>query len=397
MSDSRTSAVPHVSLVSERLGEIQLAMRDKKLEGWLFSDHRGQNRIALRALGLGPETGRSVPLRRLFYWLPADGMPVLIAHALELETIPELPGEQLSYTSWAELRRALERTLPSRGAVAMEHAKIAASPDVCRVEAGTVGLVESYGAQVVPSIELVNAYVGTLRESEIAALRATVRALVEVRAELAKKLRGAFVPEDASREALALMEARKLTPVERPMVAAGNATRTWPRELGTRPVGDREHVLVDLFARMDAGPCAHLGFVLTRGVSKIAERMLRETSAMRDAALALLETRLAKGERLLGYEVDEAARAVAAKLDRSAQVQHRTGSHVGTVPFSGEACTFDALELSDTRLALRGHAWSLHPGLYDEGVGMRAHALVLAGARGLEVLDAGAAAPLVLA
>ena len=115
MSDSRTSAMPHVSLVSERLGEIQIAMREKKLEGWLLSDHRGQNRIALRALGLGPETGRAVPLRRLFYWLPSDGMPVVIAHALELETIPDLPGEQLSYTTWAELRRALERTIPTRG------------------------------------------------------------------------------------------------------------------------------------------------------------------------------------------------------------------------------------------------------------------------------------------
>ena len=48
-------------------------------------------------------------------------MPVLIAHAMELETMPELPGETLSYTGWAELRRALDRTLPTRGAIAMEH------------------------------------------------------------------------------------------------------------------------------------------------------------------------------------------------------------------------------------------------------------------------------------
>lgn len=396
MNDSRTTMTPHASLVSERLGEIQIAMREKKLEGWLLSDHRGQNRIALRALGLGPETGRTPPLRRVFYWLPSDGMPVVIAHALELETIPELPGEQLAYTTWPELRRAIERTIPSRGTIAMEHASIAASPDVSRVEAGTVGLIESYGGKVVPSIELANAFVGTLRDAEITALRRTTAALTEVRTELASKLQGAFTPVDVVRESIALIEAKKLIVVERPMVAAGAATRTWPRDVATRPIAEREHMLVDLFAREGAGPCVHLGFVMSRRESKIAERMLREATALRDAALALLEARLGKGERLLGYEVDEAARAAAAKLDRAAGTRHRTGSHIGTVPFSGEACTFDGIELSDTRQALPGHAWSVHPGLYDESFGMRAHAVVLASSRGCEILDRSADEPIVL-
>jgi Xaa-Pro aminopeptidase len=392
--ESRSSAGLPISLVSERLGEIQLALREKKMEGWLFADHRGQNRIALRALGLGPESGRTPPSRRLFYWLPADGMPVVIAHALELDTLPELPGEQLAYTGWAELRRALERTLPTRGSIAMEHATIAASPDVSRVEAGTVGLVESYGARVVSSIELANAYVGTLRDAEVLALRDTLRRLGEVRTELTKKLRGPFTPIDVAREATALMATRELVVVEPPMIASGGATRSWPREAAARAVGDREYVLVDLFARRGSGPCAHVGVVYARGESKIAERMLRETCAMRDAAIALVEARLAKGDRLLGFEVDEAARAAAGKLDRANGIRHRTGSHVGTVPFSGEACTFDALELSDTRPALAGHAWSVHPGLYDDAFGIRAHAVILATPRGCEVIDRGADRPI---
>lgn len=394
--DGRVSAMPHVSLVSERLGEIQLAMRERKLEGWLLSDHRGQNRIALRALGLGPETGRMPPLRRLFYWLPSDGMPVVIAHALEIDTVPELPGEQLSYASWAELRRALERTLPTRGTVAMEHATIAASPEVARVEAGTVGLVESYGSKVVSSIDLANAFVGTLRDAEISALRRTVSSLADVRSALVAELRAGFTPEDIARAATTRIEAAGLVVVEPPMVAAGAATRSWPREHSKRPVGEREHVLVDLFAREGAGPCAHLGVVLSRGESKIAERMLRETARLRDAAVAIVQTRLGKGERLLGYEVDEVAQLEAARLERSAGIRHRTGSHVGTVPFSGEACTFDGLEISDTRAALAGHAWSVHPGLYDESFGMRSHAVLLATARGCEVLDRGQDAPLVI-
>ncbi|MFO0686435.1 MAG: M24 family metallopeptidase [Sandaracinus sp.] len=393
MSEGEAAALPP-PLVSERLGEIQLAMREAKLEGWLLADHRGQNALALRALGLGPETGRAAPLRRLFYWLPSDGMPVLIAHALELAAMPELPGEQIGYASWADLRRALERTLPTRGTIAMEHATIAACPDVSRVEAGTVGLVESYGGKVVPSIDLANAYVGTLREAELLALRETVKTLAEVRAALPAKLRAGATPRDVAREARALGEERGLVLVDA-MVAAGTATRSWPRAPDGTTIGEREHVLVDLFARRGLGPVVHAGFVLTRGASKVGERLQRDARAMREAAIERLEARLRKRERVLGFEVDEAARAAAAKLDRTSAIRHRTGSHVGTVPFSGEACTFDAVELPDTRAALVHHAWSVHPGLYDDDLGARAQATVLATPGGLEVLDRSPDEPLV--
>lgn len=396
MSD-RESVVPHVSVVAEKLGEIQLAMRDKKMEGWLLADHRGQNRIALRALGIGPEAAEEALLRRVFYWLPADGIPVLIAHALELPTLPELPGERRAYTGWAELRQALERTLPSRGAIAMEHATIAASPDVSRVEAGTVGLVESYGARVVPSIDLANAFVGVLRETEIGLLRQTVQKLAGVRTALGGALRGAVTAKDVAGEALRAIASAELVPVRAPMVAIAEGTRSWPRTAGEGTLGARQHALVDLFARLPGGPCVHLGIVLSRGESAIAARMLREATTLRDAAIEALTARLGKGERVLGYEIDEVARTAAGKLQRKDAIRHRTGSHVGTVPFSGEACTFDGLELADTRAALAGHAWSIHPGLYDDDDGgVRAHALVLATPRGLEVLDRSAAAPLVV-
>ncbi len=377
---------PRPPLVSERLGEIQLVLREKKIEGWLFSDHRGQNPLALRALGITGE-----PLRRLLYWLPADGMPVLIAHAMELETMPELPGETLSYTGWAELRRALDRTLPTRGAIAMEHAPIAASPDVSRVEAGTVGLVTSYGATVVPSIDLVNAFIGTLAEHEIMSLRKSVAALARIRDEGVKSI-GATTEAQLHDGLVEAVRGAGLSLV-RAMVTSGEGTRSWPRESGARAIEKGDHVLVDLFAREGDGPCAHISFVLARGEAARAKKALADASSARDAAIELAEMRLRRQERLLGYEVDDAARAALAKLGRRS-VRHRTGSHIGRIPFSAEACTFDSLELEDTRAALPGHAWSVHPGVYDELGGVRAHAVILASATGLEVLDRGPREPM---
>ncbi len=177
------------------------------------------------------------------------------------------------------------------------------------------------------------------------------------------------------------------------MVASGEATRSWPREDGARAIAPGAHIMVDLFAREGDGPCAHLSLVLARGAAPRATKALKDACAARDAAIELVRTRLARKERLLGFEVDDAARATFAQRGRKDAIRHRTGSHVGRIPFSAEACTFDSLELEDTRAALPGHAWSVHPGVYEAELGVRAHAVILATEGGLEVLDLGPAEP----
>ena len=61
----------------------------------------------------------------------------------------------------------------------------------------------------------------------------------------------------------------------------------------------------------------------------------------------------------------------------------------GWIPWSGEACTFDDTEIHDPREALVGLAWSLHPGVYDVDLGVRAQATVRRTESGLEVIDPG--------
>ena len=54
------------------LDEIQKALRDEKLDGWLFFDHHERDPLAYRILGLQP--GRTVT-RRWYYLIPASGEP----------------------------------------------------------------------------------------------------------------------------------------------------------------------------------------------------------------------------------------------------------------------------------------------------------------------------------
>ena len=383
--------------IADRLGEVQLALRDARLEGWLLTDHRATNPIALRALGL-----RVVqPMRRVFYWLPADGMPVMVAHAIEAETLPELPGELRRYVGWTELRRALERTLPSRGQVAMEHQPMGGVPDLSRVDAGTLQLVESYGPRVVPSIDLVNALLGAMSADERARQERTYAALREVREAACAWLADERSPTERGLRALVEeeMASAKLLSDRPALIATGPRTRhRSPRHSGDedRAIEPRDLVIIELYAT-DAplGPYAHLALTgVLREASPDATRAFSLARRARDAALELLAERFATGARVLGYEVDRAARAALDRPDEGGLVAHRpwahrSGHHLGWCSLSAEACTFDDLEVHDTREALVGLAWSLHPGVYEDELGLRAHAAVRRGESSLELLEPG--------
>jgi len=62
------------------LSSIQAALRAQGLDGWLFCDHHRRDPMAYRILGL-PEHGMAT--RRWFYFIPAAGEPVKLAHRVE--------------------------------------------------------------------------------------------------------------------------------------------------------------------------------------------------------------------------------------------------------------------------------------------------------------------------
>lgn len=389
-AEGQAAAAGSPGPIAARLGELQLLLREMRLEGWLLTDHRGASPLVRRALGLD---GRA-PLHRFFYWVPAgDGMPALVAHVTEIDAFPELPGDQLSYTSFVELRGRLEKLVPTRGKVAMEHVEMGGAPDLARVDWGTVSLVRSGGCEVVTSLELVNAFLGPWTEADAALHRRAHALLVECR-EIA--VRALEAERGLGEHALldVVTGAMRRTALEGPSPAVAVGDRTTSRIAGVpfpdRAIGPATLVTVDLLGRVAGGPFAHVALVASRGDPGPRVRgMFARACTARARALASLAERFEKGVRTLGYEID---REIAAELGRGAggvRARHRGGSHLGWIPWSGEACTFDDTELHDPREALVGHAWALHPGVYDVDVGVRALATVRRAEQGLQVLDAG--------
>lgn len=379
-----------------QLGEIQLAMREQGLEGWLLYDHRGQSPLVPRALGLrdGPlgHLAQRLPEGRYFYWVSALDMPALIVHEADAEGLPVLPGDVILYSTYAELRSRLGKVLPNRGTIAMEHSPVAACPDLSRVDAGTIELVRGLGVKVGSSIELVNRFLGPWSEAE-AKLHDRARSLLlEVRKEVAGMLAAPEVREGEVREAaISAMERAGLYGPQ-PRITSGVHTRRrvhGAHESHDRAVSRGDLVLVDLMGRLPRGPFAHVAMTAVKGEADAeTSTLFRRVASAKDGALAMLEERFAKDVRTLGYEVDRTMRAALGDGQRG-RILTRGGHHLGFVPWSAEACTFDDTEIHDTREALVGHAWSVHPALYEGERCMRVQATVRRTEKGLSVIDAG--------
>src|SRR5262245_53449486 len=90
------------------LDAVQDALHEAGLGGWLFNDFRGSDPIARKVLGLD---GGRIGTRRWFYFVPADGEPAKLCHAIEPGALDALPGAKRIYLSWQSLADGLKAIL----------------------------------------------------------------------------------------------------------------------------------------------------------------------------------------------------------------------------------------------------------------------------------------------
>src|SRR3954466_11785307 len=126
---------------AERVADIQKALKDAGLDGWLFYDFRQSAPLAYRILKLDP---KQFSTRRWFYLVPAEGEPTRINHAIEQGKIDRLPGRRLVYSGWSVRHGHLRHTLSQAGGngraprIAMQYSPENSIPYISRVDAGTI-------------------------------------------------------------------------------------------------------------------------------------------------------------------------------------------------------------------------------------------------------------------
>src|SRR5262245_43739160 len=139
----------------QHLHEIQDALQQEKVDGWLFYDFRGSDPLAYRILGLDATT---ISTRRWYYLIPAQGEPVGIVSSVEPHRLDTLPGQKKVFLSWQQLQSALAETLQGRQRIAMQYSPENAIPYVSRVDAGTIEMIRQFGVEVVSAADLVQRF-----------------------------------------------------------------------------------------------------------------------------------------------------------------------------------------------------------------------------------------------
>src|SRR6266513_4697463 len=150
--------------IDQRVSEIQQALRDPEIDGWLFYDFRGSDPLAYRILQLDPTIHVT---RRWYYWIPAQGAPVKLLHRIEPHVLDTLPGLADYYVSWEQQRQILARLLAGGLRVAMQYSPLNAIPYISRVDAGTIELIRSFGVEVASSADLVQVFEAVWNDEQL--------------------------------------------------------------------------------------------------------------------------------------------------------------------------------------------------------------------------------------
>lgn len=363
------------------LSKIQSFLQQEEIDGWLLYDFRGQNPIALHVAGL--ETSGS---RRWFLWIPAEGPPKWLIHAIEGSTFrntdPNMAGSVEKYVSWRDLSQKLGAMvqIQNRAAIriAMEYSPYGAIPYVSKVDAGIKEMVEeSTGAQIVSSADLVQLIQAVLTPAQLSSHRRAAQVCLDAKDVAFKFVAEALRSGQAINEydvQMAIMEhfAAHNVEVEHPPLVAVNANAADPHYAPDAthhaPIRAGDMLLLDIFAREKGDPLNCFGDITWtaycgRDVPPLVNELFTVAAAARDRAVSFIQEKLNSNQSVFGYEVDDASRQVIVDAGYAHGILHRTGHSLGpAVHFNG--VNIDNLETQDRRSLIPGVMFTIEPGIY---------------------------------
>ena len=369
---------PNRMLNPKSLPEIQRALSDADVDGWLIFDFHGLNPVAVGMLSL-----EGMGTRRIFVLVPKTGAPVAITHAIEQAPWMNWPSywKKTVYSGWRELEAQLAKLVNGKR-VAMEYSPGDAVPYLDRVPAGVLEMVRASGAEVVSSADLVSRFYAVWSEEDLASHQRAAEIVARVAHDAFNRAGAAATKGAPLREyelqqwILGEFAAHGLNTDHGPIVAIGpNAANPHfsPAPEGSALIERGAILLIDLWAREEGGVFADQTWMGSLG--EPSERDMSVWLAVRDArdaAIKLLRDRVAAGKPVRGGEADDAARDLIKSRGFGDKFIHRTGHSIDARDLHGSGPHIDNLETREERQLIPGVGFSIEPGVYLAGdVGMR--------------------------
>lgn len=366
---------------------IQQALREEKVDGWLFYDILHRDPIAYHVLGLTDCMAK----RRWFYWIPAKGSPRKLVHRIEAGSLDSLPGEKLQYAAREEMERNLPRLLGRAKTLAMQYSPKNAIPQISLVDAGTVDLLRSLKRKVVSSANLVQRFEAAWTPEQHASHMAAgvlidkiTRAAFEHAAKLVRD-RTPFTEYDLQQWMAGQFRANGLVADSAPIVAVGPHSgdpHYEPHAKTASPIKEGDLLLLDVWGKVDKPGSVYyditwMGYLGAKVPEKYA-RVFSIARQARDAAVSFAREAVSAGRSIEGWQVDRAARNVIKKAGFGKYFIHRTGHNIGQ-EVHGAGANMDDLESHDVRRIIPRTCFSVEPGIYTAEFGVRTEVDVYVG------------------
>lgn len=362
------------------LAEIQTALREEGLDGWLFFDHHRRDPLAYRVLKFTPN---SIVSRRWYYFVPAHGEPRGLVHRIEAQTLVELPGEMSGYASWGQMVDGVRKLLGGSKRIAMQYSPDCAVPYVAMVDAGTIELIRGLGIEIATSANLVQYFEARWSKAQLEGHLEAGRRVDRVRREafekIGEKLRASeHVTEwDIQQFIAGRFREEGLFTDHGPDVAVNaNASNPHyePKQHACSAIKTGDVVLIDMWAKLDRPEAVYYDITWMAFCGQQApaemERVFNIVREARDRAIQCAQDAVAAKRELRGYEVDDAARSYIREQGFAEYFFHRTGHSIGT-EVHGTGANMDNLETHDERKVIPGTCFSIEPGIYLPEFGVR--------------------------
>lgn len=363
-----------------KLADIQAALRDEGVDGWLFFDHHRRDPLAYRILSLPPDLQ---PTRRWYYFVPADGEPRALCHRIESHHLDALEGEKRLYARWAEQREELRWLLGDARVVCMQYSPDCALPYVAMVDAGTVELIRSFQVEVRGSANLVQLFEARWTPGQLESHLTAGKIMDQLRAEAFGLIRervrsGANVTEWDIRCFLRDRFAQRDLETDHGPIVAANANASDPHYEPTAdrhsPIRSGDLVLIDMWAKLLQANAVYYDITWTGFCGDVprdeVQNVFTVVTRARDAAVRSIQEAVMNKQPMAGFEVDDIAREHIEKAGFGQYFIHRTGHSIGT-EVHGAGANMDNYETHDDRRIIASTCFSVEPGVYLPSFGIR--------------------------
>ena len=368
--------------------DIQEALRRNNLGGWLFFDHHRRDPLAYEILRIPSGIDAS---RRWYYCVPANGEPRKLVHRIESRALESLPGEKLSYSSWADQQQKLQNLVAGMARVAMQYSPRCAIPYVSLVDAGTIELVRGTGVEVVSSADLVQEFQARWTEEQLRQHVEAGKSVDRIRREafqfIGEKLRSHSVITEYEVQQFIRsgFSGAGLITDHGPIVAASANTADPHYEPSLEKcavIKEGDLVLIDLWAKLNEPTSVYYDVTWTgfcgEAVPDAIQNVFEIVRDARKQAADFVVKQVGAKQMIAGYQVDDQARGSIEARGFGQYFFHRTGHSIG-MEVHGTGANMDNLESHDERRIISRTCFSVEPGIYLRDFGIRSEVNVYVG------------------